>query len=70
VVHLVLHVLARGVAGNRDLSDRVADSSAVSHRGHRRAWSPLVFEIPLFPSRSIIAGAENNLTQFRLLILK
>jgi hypothetical protein len=62
VVHLVLPLLASGVACAGGISHRLADSLAVSHCGNRSTRRFGVFERPLFSACANVARTASHLT--------
>ena len=70
LVHLAFLLLAARAACADTLSVHLADSAAVSHRGHRRGGRFVVLAIPLFSPGADFARATRNLMCYRLFVSK
>ena len=69
-MHLAFLLLAARAACADTLSVHLADSAAVSHRGHCRGGRFVVLEIPLFSPGTDFTRATRDLMVYRLFVSK
>ena len=70
MVHPAFLLLASCAARAGAVSLCLADPSAVSHRGDRGGWRPVVSEVDFFPSGTNFARTARHLINGRLFVSK